>query len=921
MRPVTLTVSAFGPYAGAATLDLNSLGRSGLYLITGDTGAGKTTIFDAIMFALYGEASGNNRDATMLRSKYADPSTPTYVELIFDYAGKLYRVKRNPEYERPSKRGDSVTKQTADAELTYSDGRLVTKSREVTKAVEEILGLDRSQFSQIAMIAQGDFLTLLLAPTDKRKQIFSKIFNTGLYQTLQYRLSDEAISRKKAASAISESLKQYIAGAVAGEDDVLAIDLRKAAAGGMPIADTVAVIGAVVSGDKAKAAAFDKELSDTERKEAELNVITGRAEETVRAKAALVKAQTDFALSETEKNKLSEVLAAEEAKQPQVRELEVRIISEEKELPDYDELEKAVNLLAREKHSLKLTETENESVKNKLVERKAALEKSKTELKGCGRAGEDKEKLLAQKTAVETRKMNAETLAASLKECGALKAKYAAASSGFSAALEESVKRKAEYDRMYEAYLSAQAGVLAKELSAGQPCPVCGGTEHPNPAKPSEHAPAQAELKAAKTRAETAREVAEASSRECSKLKGQISEKEESIEKAATALWEGGGDGLDLRIATELAALSGQIKNLIDLISKEDIKIERKAKLEAAIPQAEKNIAEDTEKTAKTDIAVAEGYARVKSLEETAAKLKQKLRYESKADAQKNLTALREKKRDMDAAYNKAKKELADCETLAASLKGSISALTKQLENAGEADIDTLKKESGELAARKKEITERRRQVQSRIDQNESALKNIEKRSGELTKAETEYGWVNALAATANGTIGGGKEKLQLETYVQTAYFDRVIAHANVRFLIMSDGQYELKRRAGVTDYRSQSGLELNVIDHHNGSERDVRSLSGGESFKASLSLALGLADEIQSSAGGIRLDTMFVDEGFGSLDEDSLGQALSVLGGLTEGNRLIGIISHVAELKRKIDKQIVVKKNKNFGSSVEIIA
>lgn len=234
MRPIKLTVSAFGPYAGKTVLDLDKLGENGLYLITGDTGAGKTTIFDAITYALYGEASGDNREPSMFRSKYAEATTPTEVELVFSYAGKTYTVKRNPEYERPKSRGEGFTTQKAEVQLKYPDGRVVTKQRDVDNAIRDIMGINRSQFLQIAMIAQGDFLKLLLAPTEERKKIFRQIFKTQLYQDLQDRLKKESSQLNDKCDAARNSIKQYIDGITCDENDVLSIEVEKAKNGLLP---------------------------------------------------------------------------------------------------------------------------------------------------------------------------------------------------------------------------------------------------------------------------------------------------------------------------------------------------------------------------------------------------------------------------------------------------------------------------------------------------------------------------------------------------------------------------------------------------------------------------------------------------------------------------------------------------------------
>lgn len=256
MRPIKLTVSAFGPYAGKTVLDLDKLGENGLYLITGDTGAGKTTIFDAITYALYGEASGDNRDASMFRSKYAEATTPTEVELVFSYAGKTYIVKRNPEYDRPKSRGEGYTTQKAEAQLTYPDGRVVTKQRDVDNAIRDIMGINRSQFLQIAMIAQGDFLKLLLAPTEERKKIFRQIFKTQLYQDLQDRLKKESGQLNDKCDAARNSIKQYIDGITCDENDVLCIEVEKAKNGLLPAKDVMDLIDRLLTQDNDKKRLF-----------------------------------------------------------------------------------------------------------------------------------------------------------------------------------------------------------------------------------------------------------------------------------------------------------------------------------------------------------------------------------------------------------------------------------------------------------------------------------------------------------------------------------------------------------------------------------------------------------------------------------------------------------------------------------------
>ena len=297
MRPIKLTVSAFGPYAGKTVLDLDKLGENGLYLITGDTGAGKTTIFDAITYALYGEASGDNREASMFRSKYADTNTPTEVELIFTYAGKTYTVKRNPEYERPKSRGEGYTTQKAEAQLIYPDGRVVTKQRDVDNAIRDIMGINRSQFLQIAMIAQGDFLKLLLAPTEERKKIFRQIFKTQLYQDLQDRLKKESGQLNDKCDAARNSIKQYIDGITCDENDVLSIEVEKAKNGLLPAKDVMDLIERLLTQDNDKKTAIQKSISDADKALEIVNANLGKIE---------AKEQTQKALDQAQKNLISE---------------------------------------------------------------------------------------------------------------------------------------------------------------------------------------------------------------------------------------------------------------------------------------------------------------------------------------------------------------------------------------------------------------------------------------------------------------------------------------------------------------------------------------------------------------------------------------------------------------------------------------
>ena len=344
----------------------------------------------------------------------------------------------------------------------------------------------------------------------------------------------------------------------------------------------------------------------------------------------------------------------------------------------------------------------------------------------------------------------------------------------------------------------------------------------------------------------------------------------------------------------------------------------RKASLAKLIPETETKIGEIQKASQEAATQTASYRAELLAKQEQAADLSKELPFRSKTEAEAHMKTLDEKRKAILAGIATAESDVNKGKETIASLKAGIEAVTEQVKEVISIDKEAEFIAKNEAEAGSAALDSMIRHTFARIKSNQTILDNIAKRSEILLNLEKEYAWKAALSKTANGDLEG-KEKVMLETYVLMEYFDRIIARANTRFMSLSGGQYELKRRETASNNRSQSGLELNVIDHYNGSERKVESLSGGEQFKASLSLALGLSDEIQSSAGGIKLDTMFVDEGFGSLDEESLRLAMNTLGSLTEGNRLIGIISHVPALKQ-IEKQILVKKDRFGGSRIETV-
>ena len=901
MRPMKLTLSAFGPYVGTTVLDMDKLGESGLYLITGDTGAGKTTLFDAITYALYGEASGDNREASMLRSKYADADTPTQVELVFEYRGKVFTVRRNPEYERQSKRG-------------------VTKTKEVTAAIVDIMGIDRDQFSRIAMIAQGDFLKLLLAPTEERKEIFRRIFRTELYQKLQDRLKAESGDLATRCERLKSGIDQHIAGVACGEDDVLHIELDKAKEGALPLGDVMALLARLIEQDEEQEAAKADALRTVEQQLAEISALLGRAAEVEKTRAALAAAQAELAVRQLQETERRAALEGERARQPERERLDAAITTAKNRLPQYDELDAAQARLAQKQELFKgqqATLAAHKENAERAKARQASLKQELEELKDCEA---QLERIEGRKNDAEKRKTQLAALSSAAESCAKIEQSWAAAREAYRAAAAAAEETQSDYSRKNKAFLDEQAGILAQHLRDGAPCPVCGSAEHPCPAQKSEHAPTEAELERAKLTSERAQAKATEASAAAGELLGQLTAQKSEIEKQCAELLGGCAyEEAREKIRLALKEATDAVVQLKALLAAAAARCERKRAAENELVPLEAEIVALESAAAELGIASALLGGELAGMAAAAQKLASEMEFASRALAEKHIAQTETARAALQAAHDGAQAAYTEAKSVADAVAGRVHALTEQLRSADEINADAEREKQAALRSQKQALNGTLTALAARLAGNRAARDRIARQSGDLAALEETWTWVKALSNTANGNLSG-KEKIMLETYIQMTYFDRITARANTRFMIMSGGQYELKRRVEADNNRSQSGLELDVVDHYNGTERSVKSLSGGESFQASLALALGLSDEIQSYAGGVRLDTMFVDEGFGSLDEEALRQAMAALAGLAEGSRLVGIISHVAELKEKIDRQIVVTKEKSGGSRVQIV-
>lgn len=913
MRPIRIEMSAFGPYAGKQTVEMDRLGTSGIYLITGDTGAGKTTIFDAIVFALYGTASSDRRSGDMLRSRYAEPDTPTEVKLVFAYRNREYEIRRNPTYQRPKLRGEGMTQENASAELRLPGGEILTRTGEVDEKIREILGMTRDQFMQIAMIAQGDFLKLLLAKTEERRKIFSSIFRTGRYARLEERLKQEARQARKTYDDLVREIgfEQERARLPEGtdrsglrdEEYLQAIEKFRDEAG--------------------------KRLEEGEKKQEllrrELDVLAARilaAEEQEKRKKTLEETRQQWTKLQTAAEQRKQELEAARSREPEAKEKEVRLHVEQDRLQQYDRLEE----LKQQKTEAEKKRDSDEAARKKLEEDRKALAQ---QIQDCRQKIKEKEALAGKAAALSGEKERLRSQGAEYNELKTLLEAYEEASEKWSraAAIYQAACGKEQefgefYRRQHRAFLDDQAGILAAELAENQPCPVCGSLHHPSPAMKTDDAPTRETVEQSQKRWEESKTAMDEAGRKAAALRGTRDSSLQHMEEKANGL----------NMPTEPAMLKETLmeeqkrfrskwKEVTEALAASEAAAEAKVVLEEKLETLQKKQEDDEEAYRKLELESARLQEQIENLTKNYADLKETLPYPDRESARNAVTLLEQKIREIREAVQSAEENEKAAAGRIQEAEGRMDELQKQIREGESAESMT----SAELQENQKKKKEEQLRLQAEAKEdnliwetNSAAADSIRKLSGEREQAARKYSMLQNLADTANGNLSG-KQRIQLETYVQQQLFDRILVRANTRFRVMSGGQYDLVRRK---EYQKnqQSGLDLDVVDHYNGTTRSVSTLSGGESFMASLSLALGLSDEIQESAGGVQLDALFVDEGFGSLDEETLDQAMKAIQTLAEdGGRIVGIISHVTELQNRIDRQLLVRKMKSGGSTATI--
>lgn len=867
MKPEKLILCGWGPYREETVIDFTKLNNTGIFLITGQTGAGKTTIFDAIAYALYGVMSGQIREKGSVRSDFALAETKTYVELYMRHKEKTYHITRNPEYLRPKKRksGESAfTKEKENAVLTMPDGSVIAGNQDVTNKMEELLCMDARQFCQISMIAQGEFSRLLFASSAEKNAIFRELFGTGIYAQVQQQLKMRSGHLYQEYMSYRNKLEEDIR-LFDGEDE----EWRKLTEDKAQDPDLLTeYLSRTLAEDNREVSAYRKEA---EKKEEEL-LFAQKELESIR--------QINARFDEAQKNR--RILEELKKDKPRMEELKERITMVKKvEVLFLEEkllMEKEAAWKDAGRHTQRLKDEllcleEQKKSREALLGKKDGIEHAfllQDQLTGLEK--EEKEQLQKQ-----------ETLTKDLKEARSL---------------YEEAQKKAQADRKsYEdadvRYKKAVIGIAAKLVKEGEPCPVCGSMEHPHVARTEEEIPDEKQLQTLKERAEQSSRTEQKRYEKALLLTNEgkkLQEILQNIQKLKEELINEQN-----RTDPEAVAYAGtHTRDQFTEWMKESLELqamqkEKENSLQEASRSEERKKEEAAEEKKRFEIRLKENG------------------FEEKAEYKKAVSCLK----DLD-RWEKEYRSYEDSYLTAQKMQDYLQDLLKGCERKEESGVT---ERIGACREFLRTARSRMEKLQIQISQKEKALQGILKNQKKAEKIRKEYGIVKDLDDLANGN---NAKRLVFEQYVLAGYFEAILKSANARLAKMTEGRYELLRAAQISDGRKKDNLEMEVMDYYTGRRRNVKTLSGGETFKTSLALALGMSDCIQAENGGMEVETLFIDEGFGALDEESIEQACETLKTLAGRNRMVGVISHVTQLQEKMEHQIVVEKH-NDGSRIRI--
>ncbi|MDD6492440.1 MAG: SMC family ATPase [Firmicutes bacterium] len=869
MKPVRLTLCGWGPYKGKQEIDFAGFKQRGLFLITGPTGAGKTTIFDAITYALYGSMSGEMREKNSVRSDFAQADTPTYVELLMTHNGEQYSIYRNPEYLRPRKRKvsrddeeEGYTKEKERAVFTGPDGESVEGSSEVTRKVQELLKLDYRQFKQLSMIAQGEFARLLSASPAEKTRIFREIFSTAPYEKMASILKGRASGVYKEIMECRYKMDENI--------DLLVRDGVVEEHSGSYYYEEI--ISFLEEQKKQMEADWREHQKICDQKEEQVQELTARVAEAERMKSLFEK----LAIERTRRQKLSqkkeemkekEKLLHQQEKAATLRQEELKLLAAQEKV---SVLKKEIGATQEEISGLLAQKQTEEDCYGRREETELAYEQEK-------RLREE------QRTLSLERKKEA----AREEELHRLQKEYLAAEQK-----EETAKDL--YEQADRTYRHGIAGILGESLKEGEPCPVCGSLHHPLPAARSTELPTEEQVKELKSNFEKkqAERIAlhgqtTAVLAQVQSIGVQITEIEKNCEMLKTHRKTRRQSVADYIDSHEEQEFRGFISKYEQRLAVLDEKQKQLSGRKEELSFAEKILHQDEDAFAKR-------------LEE-AGFISEEDYHNSLAEDRK-VALLRKELQDY----------LQDCRLC----DEMLAHLEEETGKGKPEETDSLKEQLCQTVQEKRNLTDRMMKLNGTLQSIKKGLVSLKEKQRQLSGLMESYSLLKDLDDAANGN---NKKRLVFEQYVLAAYFEDILCAANIRLRLMSGGRYELRRVEQISDGRSKDNLEMEVMDYYTGKYRSVKTLSGGETFKASLALALGMSDVVQAESGGRRVEALFIDEGFGSLDGESLEQACLTLQSLVEKDRLIGIISHVPELAEKIGNQIQIHKT-NAGSTALVM-
>lgn len=938
MRPLKLSLSAFGPYAKSVDIDFSKFGDHGLYLIYGDTGSGKTMLFDAIAYALFGESSGS-RDVRTLRSDFADAQTPTEVVLDFEHAGKTYSVVRRPQQMLARRRGadesaSSLVGKGAVAELTCGDVVLGSNTRQVNECIVDLLGLSYGQFRQVTMIAQGAFRDLLCTDPTEREVVLRKIFGTEELDNFSAELARVA---REAQEELDQARRDFDAcigrldrGIIEVHDKTQRVLSRPNPS--LAANDCIAATETIIE-RQGKEITQAEQVRDQAREETvEARIQLRKAEEVAVAIKATEEAQRQLVQANAHVTIFKKALdEASEGYEERHRSLLSSETELSKSLPRYDELEQRkeeVQVAQQKSDELNERRTLLEGRRSEL---ESAVARARVELTVAQDVTGQLERARTESAELERQAREAKGVSDDLSSLAQDRVSLLTQASAVKQALSSAEAARTHADELFVALVADDAAFVASSLVEGEPCPVCGSHDHPHPAKPIQVAPDRSSLVQARNEQQEAEEQLRVTQDAYLSLQAQVDERSRACLQHAYELVGAspvqGADEAERWSRGKLAELRQALRDKLAERS-EAVRV-LEAKL-AELEELRKSLHEDEDELAhvRNELVTLAGLCEVAvadlaSAQARAGEVAASLKYASRDEAERECRALQKKREEMERVLVAARAAYEEALTEQAGASSVLKERRVRMEELGVHEGDdtpgTTKQKRALMVAQaaEKKADREVRAAQARVSLNQKTLEEMRSIAATLPALERAVIAADRVSRIARGQASG-TNRISFERYVLGFFFDQIVICANKRLSVMSSGHYQLVRNAE-GESRGKGGLSLDVVDYATGKRRPVSSLSGGESFEASLSLALGLSDYAQQRAGGMHLDTVFIDEGFGSLDPDSLEQVMRVLSDLASGDCLVAIISHVEELEKRIENRIEVKSSSEGSNAVVV--